>query len=274
MEKFFDCPDGCKLFYRIDDFTDPWKAAPTVLFVHGFAESGVAWRAWVPYFARHFRVIRVDLRGYGRSTPMPIDFNWTLNFPVDDLVALIRHLNCGAVHLVGAKSGGAMVFKLAADHPELVQTLTGVTPAVRSAAQSAPAWAAQISEQGMHAWARDTMQGRLGSTVTQAEFDWWVNNVQGKTPVSTVLGYLRMVPVMDVRGELEKIVCPTLVVMTAGAGRRSVASYKKWQTRIKNSELHVVEGDAWHAAGAYPDSCAQATAAFIKRHSPTVYISV
>jgi 3-oxoadipate enol-lactonase len=75
-----------------------------------------------------------------------------------------------------------------------------------------------------------------------------------------------MVPVMDVRDDLEKIVCPTLVIMTAGVGRRSLESYKKWQPRIKNSELLVVEGDAWHAAGAYPDRCAQATVAFMKRH--------
>jgi pimeloyl-ACP methyl ester carboxylesterase len=41
------------------------------LFVHGLAESGEAWRGWVPYFSRRYRVARIDLRGFGRSTPMP-----------------------------------------------------------------------------------------------------------------------------------------------------------------------------------------------------------
>ena len=236
------------------------------MFVHGFAESSEVWRGWVPYFARHFRVVRIDLRGFGRSTPMQEDFKWTLDVLVADLVAFIRHLDCGPVHLVGAKSGGAMTFKLAAENPELVRTLTGITPAVRSASESANAWAAQIKEQGIHAWARDTMRGRLGSAVSQEEFDWWVNNLQGKTPISTVLGYLRMVPAMDIRADLEKIICPTLIIMTAGTGRRSPESYQEWQPRIKNSELLVVEGDAWHPSGAYPYRCAQATAAFIRRH--------
>lgn len=45
VEAFLERPDGCKLVYVIDDFTDPWLAAPTVLFVHGLAESTEAWRA-------------------------------------------------------------------------------------------------------------------------------------------------------------------------------------------------------------------------------------
>src|SRR5687768_5024014 len=102
MENYFTCSDGNKLFYKSDDFTDPWREAPTILFVHGFAESSEVWRAWVPYFARKCRVIRLDLRGFGRSTPMPEDFKWSLELLVADLVAFIRHLNCGPIHLVGA----------------------------------------------------------------------------------------------------------------------------------------------------------------------------
>jgi len=266
MEGLFSCRDGTKLFYQTDDYTDPWRSTQTVLLVHGVAESSEVWRAWVPHLARQFRVIRIDVRGFGRSTPMPESFDWTLDTLVTDLADYIRHLQCGPVHLVGAKSGGTMAFKLAADHPELVLTLAGMTPAARGK-ESATRWARQIREQGMLAWARDTMQGRLGSTASQAEFDWWVNNLQGKTPVSTMLGYLRMVPGLDIRGDVERITCPTYILTTAGGGMHSLDSYREWQPKIKNSEFVVIEGDAWHAAGAYPDVCAQKTREFIERHS-------
>jgi hypothetical protein len=36
---FLQRPDVCKLFNMIDDFTDAWREAPTVLFVHGLPES-------------------------------------------------------------------------------------------------------------------------------------------------------------------------------------------------------------------------------------------
>src|SRR3972149_1565107 len=88
LEMFLQRPDGCRLFYTVDDYTDAWRPAPTVLFVHGLAESGEAWRAWVPHFARRYRVVRVDLRGFGRSTPMPEEYEWTIDALVDDLIGL------------------------------------------------------------------------------------------------------------------------------------------------------------------------------------------
>ena len=262
MEAYLDRPDGCKLYYRVDDYTDPWRESPTALFVHGLAESGEAWRAWVPHFARRYRVVRVDLRGFGRSTPMPAAFKWSMDILLDDLIALIRHLGCERMHLIGAKSGGSMALKLAAERPELVQTLIGVTPPVTSAA-GVDAWLERIEKHGVRDWARQTMQGRLGSAVSQAEFDWWADNLQGKTPLSTLQGYLRWVPSLDIRTDVEKITCPTLIITTTGSGLRTVDSVKAWQPRIKNSQLVVLEGDAWHAAGAYPDRCAQATLKFL-----------
>ena len=266
MEHCLDRPDGCKQFYTNDDFTDPWREPPTVLFVNGLAESGEAWRAWVPYFARGYRVVRVDLRGFGRSTPMAADFTWTMELMISDLAALIRHIGCEHVHLIGAKSGGSMALKLAADQPGLVQTLVGVTPPVTPAA-GVPAWIAHIDQHGVQDWARHTMRGRLGSQASPAEIDWWVDNLQSKTPLSTLQGYLRWVPSLDIRADVEKVTCPTLIITTTGSGLRTIGSVKAWQPRVKSSQLLILEGDAWHAAGAYPDRCAQAALEFIETQS-------
>ena len=77
----------------IDDFTDPWTQPETVLLVHGLAESGQAWRAWVPHLARRWRVIRIDQRGFGKSTPMDEDFPWSVDTLAADLVAYLLSLN-------------------------------------------------------------------------------------------------------------------------------------------------------------------------------------
>jgi len=54
-----------------------------------------------------------------------------------------------------------------------------------------------------------------------------------------------------------------LVITTTGSGLRSVESVRAWHATIKGSTLHVIEGDAWHAAGAYPDVCAQIVRDFL-----------
>jgi pimeloyl-ACP methyl ester carboxylesterase len=262
MEAYLARPDGCKIFYAVDDHTDPWRDAETILFVHGLAESGEAWRGWVPYFSRRYRVARIDLRGFGRSTPMPAAHEWRMDELLDDIGALIRHLGCERVHLVGAKSGGSMVLKMAAERPALVHTLTGVTPPLVAAA-GVDDWVKHIESKGVPDWARHTMQGRLGSAATPAEVDWWVENLQSRTALSTLQGYLRWVPGLDIRADVARITCPALIITTTGSGLRSVDGVKAWVSAVKSARLLVLEGDAWHAAGAYPDRCAQATADFL-----------
>jgi 3-oxoadipate enol-lactonase len=265
MHAYLERPDGCKIFYTVDDCTDPWRKAETMLLVHGLAESGEAWRAWVPYFSRHYRVVRIDLRGFGRSTPMPAEHAWSMDELLDDMEALVRHLGSQRVHLVGAKSGGSMALKMAADRPSLVQTLIGVTPPL-TPAPGVDDWVKHIETRGVLDWARHTMQGRLGSAATQAEVDWWVENLQGKTPLSTLQGYLRWVPKLDIRADVERISCPMLIITTTGSGLRSVDGVKAWVARVKSARLQVLEGDAWHAAGAYPDRCAQAAVDFLAQY--------
>ena len=64
--------DGCELFYTIDDFTDPWTEPQIVVMHHGMAKNHKLWFGWVPIIARHYRVIRFDMRGMGQSdVPRP-----------------------------------------------------------------------------------------------------------------------------------------------------------------------------------------------------------
>ena len=79
-------------------------------------------------------------------------------------------------------------------------------------------------------------------------------------------GYLRWVPGMDIRADVAKIECPTLIFSTTGSGLRSVDSYKEWTSTIRNAKLIVLDSDAWHAAGALPDVCATSAKEFIDAH--------
>jgi len=80
------------MHYEIDDFTDPWREAETILMIHGNAERGQAWYGWVPTLAREFRIVRPDTRGFGESTAMPRDFKWTIDLIVDDYLSLMKQL--------------------------------------------------------------------------------------------------------------------------------------------------------------------------------------
>ena len=106
-----------KMNYLVDDYTDPWRKPETILLLHGNSESSAVWFGWVPHLARHFRVVRPDMRGFGASTPMPRDYPWSLDRIVDDFLALMQALGIDRFHLVGAKIGGTIARRFAARHP-------------------------------------------------------------------------------------------------------------------------------------------------------------
>jgi hypothetical protein len=64
----FTASDGLQLAYAIEDFTDFWTSASTLLLLHAAMSHSGRYYAWVPRLSRHYRVVRMDLRGHTAST--------------------------------------------------------------------------------------------------------------------------------------------------------------------------------------------------------------
>jgi len=257
---------GLRLHYLVDDFTDPWTKPDTVLLLHGNAESSLAWYAWVPLLARRFRVVRPDMRGYGASTPMPRDFAWSLDVIIDDYARLMDALGVRRFHLVGAKIGGVVARAFAARRPERVTTLTviGSPPPLRQGAERIPALTEEFETRGVEHWARRTMAGRLGDRFPADGVEWWVE-FMGRTPLSTLVGFNATINYSDIRADVRKIACPTLVITTDESGLASVEETRAWQQTIPASELLVISGNSYHVAASDAERCAQAVLEFIAR---------
>ncbi|WP_338663377.1 alpha/beta hydrolase [Pararoseomonas sp. SCSIO 73927] len=248
---------GITVHYTVDDFTDPWVPGPTVLFLHGLAESGEAFRPFVPPLARRARVVRLDLRGYGRSPALPADHPWRFDSLVGDVAALIRHLGVERVHLVGGKIGGTIALAVAARHPELVDRLAvlGGPASLTNMAGRTPAWRAQIASEGVRPWVRGSNAGRMGTRMVPAQLQWW-EDLMSRTAASTLEGFLQMVPTVDVTAEVDRIRAPALIVTTTGSGLGSVDEVRAWQERIPGSRLVVLQNDSYHVAASDPDETA------------------
>ncbi len=254
----------CDLFYQIDDFTDPWIKSETVLMLHGNAESSLAWYAWVPVLARQFRVVRPDMRGYGESTPMPREYEWTLDKVIDDYCRLMDSLSIERFHLVAAKIGGTIARAFAARCPERIISLTvvGTPQALRPGAKQIPALIQEFETKGAEHWARRTMAGRLGAHFPAAGVEWWTQ-FMGRAPVSSLIGFNRGINYADIRADLPKIKCPTLVITTGESGLGTVERTREWQEQIADSRLLVLPGKSYHVAASDAADCANATLRFM-----------
>ena len=261
-------------WYQIDDFTDPWTQAPWIVLMHGVAENSDAWYGWVPHLARHYRVLRFDVRGFGRSSAMPREYEWPFEQIGDDLQSLTQQLEIDRFHLVAAKVGGTMALHYASRRPPSLQSLSVLgTPVVTATAKDAGYTSEEIDQLGVGHWARRTMHNRLGSVMPPQAQEWWAKMME-TTPASTQSGFLRVLPSIDIRPLLPRISCPTLVVTTGDPNNPAqnitgLEATRAWQSTIPNSELLVIPNDSFHIAATAPDLAAEAVLKFIDRHEPS-----
>jgi pimeloyl-ACP methyl ester carboxylesterase len=103
------------------------------LMVHGLARSGWFWKDWVPLLSRRHRVIRVDLRGCGRSVLPPGEVSFSFEDLVSDMQALIHALGLKSVNYVGESTGGLVGTVIAARDPGRIATLNLVSTPTRPA---------------------------------------------------------------------------------------------------------------------------------------------
>ena len=256
---YFKTIDGTSIYYSIDDFTDGWRKPESVLCIHGLAESTDAWRAWVPHLARQFRVVRFDLRGFGRSTPMESGYSWSTDVILKDIDGLVSHLGLKKTNLVGCKSGGTVALAYASYYPQKVEAL-----AVLGSHPYGPeeTWLPFIEEHGVRRWLEETMPRRLASLSPEA-MQWWID-LMAKTPLSTLQGYLRWFPTVNLTEEIRNIQAPTLVVTGGKIPNRKSSGNHEWAKSIPNSILKELQVDSSHIGGAYPDMCAKLVVDFMK----------
>lgn len=263
-----DVAPGLTMAWRAEWFGPAWHEPETIVFIHGAAESGEAWRQWVPVLSGRYRLVRPDLPGFGGSTA-PDGYDWSWHTVVPDLVRFMDLVGIDRAHVVGAKYGGCIAMALAFSAPERVRTLglfgaPGAIPAHHRRATGTPL--DLIADLGVAGWARKTMPSRLGRSAPQAQLDWWADGLMGRSDPRAVVGCSSALARLDFGDGLSRIQAPTLVVTTSESGLQDVQAARAYQQSIPVSELQEMASDCFHVAAVEPEACARRMLAFMEAH--------
>ena len=117
--------DGVEVNVRV---TPSGPDAEPALCVHGLGGSSHNWTDLAGLLRDRLAIEAIDLPGFGRSGPSRMGYRLETQaaMVIDYLVMSGR----GPVHLIANSMGGAICIRVAADRPDLVRTLTLVSPAV------------------------------------------------------------------------------------------------------------------------------------------------
>nr|WP_315526968.1 3-oxoadipate enol-lactonase [uncultured Achromobacter sp.] len=198
-----------RLFYVIDGPAD----APVLVLSNSLGTCSDMWARQIPELTKHFRVLRYDTRGHGKSS-IP-DGEYTFEQLAGDVAELLAHLGIKRAHFCGLSMGGPTGIALALAHPQLVSKLILCNTAARIG--SAEGWSTRIG-----AVAEQTLE-KMAPTLVER---WLTDDYRAAEPGLTqvLIDMLRRTPDAgysancaalrdaDYRPQVSAITAPTLVI--------------------------------------------------------------
>ncbi|MEI3605451.1 2-succinyl-6-hydroxy-2,4-cyclohexadiene-1-carboxylate synthase [Pseudogracilibacillus sp. SE30717A] len=110
-------------FLKINDATYSYTIqgeGETLVLLHGFTGSSMTWEDCVKKWARHFKVITIDLPGHGKTATKSLR---TMEAFCEDLKTLLITMNIESAHILGYSMGGRTALTFALLYPEMVRSL-------------------------------------------------------------------------------------------------------------------------------------------------------
>ncbi len=122
--------NGVRVHYKIAG-----QGEPALVLLHGFASSLFSWREVMQPLSQYGTVVAFDRPAFGlTSRPMPGEWHgqnpYSLDAQVDLTIGLMDHLGIKNAILVGNSAGGTIAARTALLHPDRVQALVLVSPAI------------------------------------------------------------------------------------------------------------------------------------------------
>lgn len=262
-------PDGGVIAYDLHDFTDPWRSAETLILVHGFTKNRSFWYEWIPLLARHYRVICLDQRGHGDSTPLQPDFRMGLTPFASDLAAVIDALDLKPANLIMAEFSSAVAIELAVRFPGHVRSLVlpGFWSNARASKVDRTEWIRLAEEEGAEAMVRASNNLRLPENADPMQREWYIRQ-QSRIPGWFYGALFRFNRDLDLTPHLPFIEAPTLLIVGSEAQQGTVASAREASKAIPACRLAVMEGMPFNVMSTCAVACVAETRRFLESILP------
>jgi len=246
------------------------KDGPVVVLSHSLACSIAMWDSQMEALEPHYRVLRYDTRGHGK-TDAPSG-KYTFDMLGEDAICLLDALGIDVVHWVGLSMGGMIGQCLALNHADRLHSLTLCDTTAIMTDDRQPVWQEHIDtarNQGM----QGLMQSTLERWLTAPYLSKNPSTVQLirtqilNTPVAGYIGCSEAIRALNYLEQLSQINKPTLIMVGEEDPGTPVAASEAMHERIPNSRLVVLPSAAHLSNVEQPEAFNEALMGFLQEIS-------
>jgi pimeloyl-ACP methyl ester carboxylesterase len=257
---------GQRLFYEEINSTVPWVSdAQTIIFHHGIGTTSGVWADWLPVLGPSYRLVRLDMRGFGQSPTHSKANDWSFELLAADLLATADAVGASRFHLVGESIGGTLGLHFALHHPDRLHSLTVSNGAHRgTAVRNVNPWREMIDRDGQEAWSRQLMEWRFFPDALSEEKYRWFHRTQSTCSADATLDLARLLLNADLSDEVSKIKLPTLLLSPDSSPFIPVSIMADLYARLENAELQVFARSRHGLPYSHGSECATVLKRFLK----------
>jgi 3-oxoadipate enol-lactonase len=251
------------------------STAQAVVFIHGFPFTHKMWMfpgGQTEALSGTNRLVAYDVRGHGESEIGQGIF--TVEFFVDDLIAIMDHLKIRQAILVGLSMGGYIALRAIERHANRVKALvlcdTKAEPDSNEGKIKRSAGIKTIRTDGTRVFAEEFMKNAVApeSLETKPEV---VRNLQSMiertAPISLCGTLVALAARTDSVPMLKSISCPTLILHGEKDALISLADAKSLKEKIPNAELQLIPKAGHMSNVENPEEFNRHLVDFIRRNS-------
>ena len=254
---------------------------PSVLLLHGFAQTCHSWDFISLSLSEKFHVIALDQRGHG-DTEWATDADYTASAYQNDIHAVVETLGLTNVVLIGLSMGGRNAFTYASAHPEKIKALIIVdsAPDTRSAGISNITRFVQQDDEldSIDEFVErirkyntrrpiEQIKGSIRHNVKQLANGKWTWKYDRRLRTDRQSAPLVRGQADRLWSYIESLQCPTLVVRGGQSDVVTQNTATEMVRRIPNGSLATVDGAGHLVMGDNPAGFERAVSAFLAKHA-------
>lgn len=239
-----------------------------IAFGHSLGMRGEIFDPIRPILQRYGRVLTWDARGHGNSQKPAT--GWTIEDLAADLYALIEQIGCDRAIVAGLSMGGNTAIAYAVAHPEKVEALILADTTAWYGEDAPAAWeqrAQNAEKNGMQPIVPFNLPRWFGNRYLQAHPDKTkkITDILLANDVPSYAAACRALGRFDARKGLQRITCPTLILVGAEDPATPPAMSEDLHQNIKSSHLHILEDLKHMSAVEAPDRVGALIVQFLEK---------
>jgi len=237
--------DGLRVHYRDEG------EGETIVLLHGFGASLHTWEKWAKDLVKSYRVIRVDIPGFGLSDS-PKRHHIHVDFFVNWLEHFLNHLRVRHCYLAGNSFGGWMSWEFVLEHPNRVKKLVLIDAAgyftkdtnVRTIEYANRGWLKKLLETGIPRFLIKSLVSKAFGDKSKLD-DFMINRYYGlanrEGNLASIIKFASKSPVANTH-KIKEIGHPTLIMWGAKDTVIHYADAFSFKHDIKDSRLVMYDG--------------------------------